>query len=484
MKKLSFYLVACVFFAGIFATSSLSGMEERVSRYELPTSGFYTEKTIEPTMSPQAKKILSICIVLLDKKSGPYIDAMTQSVLNMLSQKTAPIVTTYEVLRDAKRQYEKTLKPIIGVVDVKNLELKFNEFYAFLEKKPNAEDVIAKRNNLLTTLKIDPTSKILPFAIFHQINNKLSFFEQNWTILKTENSVFYLLLPKPYLLSHNIGPKEIHQNLEKIGFNKNKWMEATLEEIDTKITKGKDNTITYESLTALFSLQTNKCWNIYMKGHGSYEKNIAGLKRDDFLKFLHFLGTTLRTNLLFYSTCYGGGIVLKKIEETLDKIKLQELLKTTIKAAKEARAITKQLISWSPFTIISGATTDVFSLALYEKWNKETLQQILKLNTETQSPNLPWCVLPSEINYYNFFKQLEQKKVTSKEEKNYFKKLVLHIAPIGVILSSTDITDYLYNLFSIKLPGMPGFHLLEIDEKIQVLTIVKTKKAEIEKTIL
>ena len=464
VKKLSFCVLAGLFFAGAF-TIFLVGMSDpddptRYSRYELPTAGPCAAKGRAFTGNLPTKNNLSTCIVLLAKRSTPYgTDVMTQSVLNMISQKASPIITTHEILRDIKEKYERNSREN---KETENKKLNLQKFYDSLKQNHNVEDVITRRKELLTTLNVFETRTLLPFAIFHPIKEK-SFFEKNWTILKTENNSFYLLLPKPYLSSHSIPLNNTLKSLDKIGFNKNKWIEASFQEIDSK-EKINANTITYENLTALFSKQTDKYWNIYMEGHGAYKKEIVGLKRDDFFKFLHFLETTLRTNLLLYSTCYGGGITFKEIEEKLSKIKSQ------------------QKVKGYPFTIMSAATTDESSLAFYEKWNKATLKQILKLNKDAGYPNLPWSLLPSEVNFYNFFKQLSIKRIEPKTEISFFKQLVLHIAPIGELISGDSPTDYLYDLFSIKFPGMPGFRLLEIDDKVQVLTIINTIRKEIEKS--
>jgi hypothetical protein len=50
-----------------------------------------------------------------------------------------------------------------------------------------------------------------------------------------------------------------------------------------------------------------KKWRFFITGHGMQGKSVAGLLLQDFEDLLSFLNTQLDTQLLLYSTCYGGG---------------------------------------------------------------------------------------------------------------------------------------------------------------------------------
>lgn len=50
-----------------------------------------------------------------------------------------------------------------------------------------------------------------------------------------------------------------------------------------------------------------KKWRFFITGHGMQEKSVVGLSLQDFGDLLSFLNTQLDTQILLYSTCYGGG---------------------------------------------------------------------------------------------------------------------------------------------------------------------------------
>ena len=57
----------------------------------------------------------------------------------------------------------------------------------------------------------------------------------------------------------------------------------------------------------------NDRWVMYLAGHGHPKSskqgaNIAGLKIDEFKKFLHHCNDAMKLKLLVYSSCYGGGV--------------------------------------------------------------------------------------------------------------------------------------------------------------------------------
>lgn len=78
-----------------------------------------------------------------------------------------------------------------------------------------------------------------------------------------------------------------------------------------------------DALSAALLTKNNRgdvyAWNIAIKGHGGRSGTclqIAGMPFDEFKKLLQFLQHEIKTNILIYSSCYGGGKDLLKVYET------------------------------------------------------------------------------------------------------------------------------------------------------------------------
>lgn len=84
----------------------------------------------------------------------------------------------------------------------------------------------------------------------------------------------------------------------------------------------KNNLSIIQAIESIFSIPTklnSPTWNIYLSGHGLPNERIAGLPIETFYELLQFF-QKINCSLLYYGTCFGGGINLIHVTEELKRL--------------------------------------------------------------------------------------------------------------------------------------------------------------------
>ncbi len=156
------------------------------------------------------------------------------------------------------------------------------------------------------------TANILHYAALRQRPKKgiRSFWAspiitEQWKIYKQKLSPLCLLIPPMVLKSDKITANSLGFDISNADIiETDEWMNQIV----------KDEKFNIDSLKSMFEAKkidtSNKYWNIYLGGHGLTDKGISGMENADFKDFLRFLNSGLNTHLLFYYSCFGGGLNL------------------------------------------------------------------------------------------------------------------------------------------------------------------------------
>lgn len=184
-------------------------------------------------------------------------------------------------------------------------------------------------------------------------------------------------------------------------------------------------------------------WNVYLVGHGG-SGWIAGMPINIFKDFLFFLNGTIKeseslhrikTNFLFYQTCFGGG--MNSITPYLSKIDIDNGKKRA--GGKIIHAKMPDVLS---FIIAEGATTDETTLAV------------------------TGSVYEPLVDYVDFFDRLETIFVGGSkiaDKKDPWAYVLETVTPKEAKRLSTETP-------LIRFPGSGVFQSTEIDKKVFTLT--------------
>lgn len=186
-----------------------------------------------------------------------------------------------------------------------------------------------KRNNEIDNQ--DANDNFFDTYVYYQ----LPLMHDDWYLLDCCNTSFLLLLPKKYLektlgyrnlqyseseertLGLNLtetlllplpqsNDKQVTKKLYEIVFNeylKDKPLTFNQSDVEQIIKRPPLNQETQEPVYA---------WNIVCSGHGLPETKMIGVSIKDFKKLLTFFDS-INTNLVYYSTCFGGAQQLQRL---------------------------------------------------------------------------------------------------------------------------------------------------------------------------
>jgi len=200
-------------------------------------------------------------------------------------------------------------------------------------------------------------------------------------------------------------------------------------------------------------------WALYVSGHGSIKKFVAGLSINGFKAILEFLETQITTKLLFYSSCYAAGVNAS-------------LIYTDVKSP---------IFKSYPFAIVAAGLND-FPVTTYREF-----------------ASFRGDLGPGNIN----FKQREIKLKTHLDFVEFVRNVttpgMLYTAVVAPIIWSDrhipELAEFkvkrellLANIQTtpqIKLPGIPWFNVIDFDKKFvslgKNLAIARTEDLDIVK---
>lgn len=339
------------------------------------------------------------------------------------------------------------------------------------------------KNNLSTQMPIDKALKSL------QLDDK------EWHIYQHRSKDLYLLIPKNYLRSiakYNTNALE-SEVLKKypqfttdevlIGFRINEDA-GIFKKISWKNLEFDDYSSAFESWSQIDAKTAKKAnwleiftqgtddifglWNIILAGHGDYSEdflskvgipksiselkknygNISGLSFKGYSDFIQFLTNNVKTNFLYYVTCFGGDVNL-----ILPYITIMLNEKGNVKAG----------IKKPNFTIAAAALTSqsVFTdpgTSLLECVNNTKPQSSYKMFFESLKKYAP------EANKAVIYKDKELKEIL-----NYVTDRIKEIGGVSVGYGITALP-------SVMQPGSEIFRAIELNDKISVISEVLLKK--------
>lgn len=181
------------------------------------------------------------------------------------------------------------------------------------------------KDELLLGVKIDHCQEVGdPFGPVSGIENQKQAIEKfDWTELFVTRKDLGLLAPTPAGTKKNLPPLTPAQS-------KKRWEDMTQAEKEQRIELSpqekkviqdysqyqKGLLETYKKMFNDDNIDENVfekylySWFIFLMGHGGnliLGDTLASLTAKQFLKFISFLNYSIKTDLLFYATCYGGG---------------------------------------------------------------------------------------------------------------------------------------------------------------------------------
>jgi len=297
-----------------------------------------------------------------------------------------------------------------------------------------------------------------------------SFVQLLNLIFVKNNDVKDSLILKPwaiYWCSHGMFKQEFTETVQKMKDIKKKITQLTDETNNlkknysaneknsnyTKSAAGKqlDNKIKLEEYNLLqlkyerFTLRWTK---------QAYATRIGGLNLQEFKKALIFFNTKIITGFLFYTSCFAGG------QLAIDAYKNE----------------TQNTLSDFNYTIATDSSFDVptrkeiiiSSLNAYfnkaeNQFNEKKLLKIIDFSEKR-------IVLHSNINYRNFFKQLEEFPLKSSSYLELFANVNPLLANFQIRLRNKD---WVQALPSIRFPGTTWFNTVELPKNVVQLTKIK-----------
>ncbi len=286
------------------------------------------------------------------------IDIMVDDFLTAIQEKTAPIIVSSAIVLAYLYRKQGIMRRSLDPAILQNL---------------NEAKKMVKEHNVFAATSFEAASQLIATSIHHPKDKSLPniyqidmFTEEYFAFVSMDQSLM-LYIPRTYaqnILGTNPAKLSDHQ-LATLGFSNR----ATLQELPSKQSDIYAQAGAYAYLTnalhipnptesvalALSQLilpaapdpQTGEypyAWNIFAGGHGSETGDyLVGLSKKDFHALLLFLNNHIKTNIFYYSTCFGGGL---------------ELLETY-------RTIEKSMTNALNYILISGATTTASLLTTY-----------------------------------------------------------------------------------------------------------------------
>ncbi|MDR3646703.1 MAG: hypothetical protein P4L22_04130 [Candidatus Babeliales bacterium] len=328
----------------------------------------------------------------------------------------------------------------------------------------------------------------------------LSLNDNDWDIYQHRSKSLYLLVPKTYLNSlEKYNTPEFKSEAEKhpqftsdeilTGFRINQkagiFKKVSWQNLQFDTTKSQYSDFENWSLLNKNNLKnvnwleiftqgiddTFGLWNILIDGHGGYPKDfllkvgmpnaidesysnhIAGLSFNGYRNLVQFLTINVKTNFLYYTTCFGGdtNLILPYITTVLN-----------------SKGVVKGGIKKPNFTIAAGALTSESVMA-------------------NSSSSLLRCSDPKisrTANYSMFFDSLNKyapdatKAVIYKDKE--LKKILIYVTDRVKEKSGTGIKYGITALPSVMFPGTEIFRAIALDDKISVINEVLLKQHTLE----
>lgn len=420
MKKLIWLL--CFFFS--IQASEISQKEFEEKREELQNKLLKT----------------SGLLVFLDDSElkNERLGGVSHQFLNAVFQNAGPIIASYSLLNNIVD----IPKSVFSQLTKFSSEQRFENFRLVQSMLRNSQ----KDSKEYKSLELD--LKYL-FNFETEINNHL---KEHW-IIKLINPSLVLLIPKDYLenerkikledIKYNPNlPNDIYSPEElKLGLKVN-HMQDLDNILSNKNSENTDYFINslhnifvikpdYEAMVDYMDYIDSKAyedfdsiptWVIYISGHGLIYNSIVSLSIDQFKKFLNFLETKINTKMLVYNSCFASGVNNELIYKDLESV----IQKTY------------------PFAIVTQSLTDT-----------ETTVRLIELMSNKPGQK--------EFGVFTNFK-LFLNKINNADAIDYEDT-------IKDILSTSGI----HNIPQIKLPNLPWFSILSVNNEIVSIGNVMSK---------
>ena len=247
--------------------------------------------TSQPSVYP-SQDIDNSLLIFLDE-SESHLGAITNNLLVALSQETAPIIASSNLIRNILTYTEPQEKDPQKQFDI-------------IENEESNGELQEIKNIILSLIDIKTQLK------------------EKW-LIKEINTSLYLLIPKEYVISRNISlqdidtiaNKEIITETEKIlGLKVNHMITKDSQQL--LIPNNPEVKISADyfvfSLHDIFVLSNeyepssaSHAWSFFVVGHGQLNHYICNLSLAKFRDFLSFLEEKIKTKTLVYMSCYAAG---------------------------------------------------------------------------------------------------------------------------------------------------------------------------------
>ena len=286
--------------------------------------GFFGLKANE---GPKSQTPLD-CIIIydtisrLDLNKNP--DSLAISLATAIGQQAAPIITSGPVLlgflerANIGRQKDRPFQSLAKFIEDR-AHIPMDDIEAYFAQKPGTryEALLNAFEQYKNSLGINEAMGPMSAALEHYIFANIPFAPSDWSIFTNKNHSLFLLVPHAYSSSMGIHTDIMLATLAQLGFNPDNVHAITLTELEKT---AKDYYApSWNDCKSMF-IKGSGPWNIYLEGHGepsSYytpqiqptesKAAIAGFSIHDFQQLLITLNDDLKTHMLYYSTCYGGG---------------------------------------------------------------------------------------------------------------------------------------------------------------------------------
>lgn len=243
-------------------------------------------------------------LIFLDD-TEQHISSISGDLLKAISQKTGPMLVSASLLRNI-----------------------FSEYKNIANGNPK---VLLKDFNSLSYDNSDSAQRQRK-----QIFLKALDFQENQWVIKEISNYLYLLIPAGYAINLFLNDWENIKDYKpgslsgvelKLGLKVNHMKTVTLNNFMEKSQESGNLAVDFLKSLSSFDKDNKKIsdifciysdykdaldyrvvWSIYMTGHGTLNRTIAGLSFDQFNTVLDFLDKTIDCRLLVYDSCYAAGV--------------------------------------------------------------------------------------------------------------------------------------------------------------------------------
>ncbi len=167
--------------------------------------------------------------------------------------------------------------------------------------------------------------------IYNLIYGITDLFNDDWYCYDHSQANIMLLVPKNYLNNFAQHGETLTQQMNKCGFNTTylkkigNLSSPNLVRYFTNNKSIKQNNVSLvQAIESMFTIPTkpnSPTWNIFLTGHGLPNERIAGLPVKTFQELLQCF-QKINCSLLYYLTCFGGGINLIHVTEELARLQV------------------------------------------------------------------------------------------------------------------------------------------------------------------